>query len=495
MTDTNLSEFSALDPSRLTSATRGMDHHLLQFQSEGQGYHSQSQQGMESLIQSALLTMPSYPQQTLTHSPHGIVISGHERASTEALIPTSTHQHHSLYNTHMPSEIPLQLFPPQHLRQLPTSSMQQASPNTPQTPHHGYLNHSILPSSSQSQTQALSTTPRQPPVPLLPMPSSSPSSLELTLQQTHSQSNSPEQSPPGTRSDRLGRLGSHGGASRRIILSSKNSASGAGSISNGVTMTGAAGQNHATKDSSGKFPCVHCHKTYLHLKHLKRHLLRHTGDRPYQCVLCKDTFSRSDILKRHFQKCSIRRGNPGNLTHLAHAHDHQRKKQKGVREQTGTLESPTETSEPYSQDEALVGDGSVFVASMSGNLKRSIRACSQCVGSKLLCDGASPCGRCHQIEADCIYLSDELRRQSPGRGESSLFHLALYKLLTIPQAWIHASFTTSQHPHTITPIYKCIHKVCKHISKRLWQSVHHLPTHPSQIVLTQAWKIHRHSAL
>jgi hypothetical protein len=24
------------------------------------------------------------------------------------------------------------------------------------------------------------------------------------------------------------------------------------------------------------------------------------------CVLCKDTFSRSDILKRHFQKCSIR---------------------------------------------------------------------------------------------------------------------------------------------------------------------------------------------
>lgn len=28
------------------------------------------------------------------------------------------------------------------------------------------------------------------------------------------------------------------------------------------------------------------------------------------CVLCRDTFSRSDILKRHFQKCSIRRGNP-----------------------------------------------------------------------------------------------------------------------------------------------------------------------------------------
>jgi len=43
-----------------------------------------------------------------------------------------------------------------------------------------------------------------------------------------------------------------------------------------------------------------------------------TGDRPYMCHLCKDTFSRSDILKRHFQKCSVRRGNPTGANHLAH---------------------------------------------------------------------------------------------------------------------------------------------------------------------------------
>ncbi|KAK4995873.1 hypothetical protein LTR66_004412, partial [Elasticomyces elasticus] len=72
------------------------------------------------------------------------------------------------------------------------------------------------------------------------------------------------------------------------------------------------------KDAEGKFPCPHCNKTYLHAKHLKRHLLRHTGDRPYMCHLCKDTFSRSDILKRHFQKCSQRRGNPTGAGHLAH---------------------------------------------------------------------------------------------------------------------------------------------------------------------------------
>ncbi|KAF8537929.1 hypothetical protein BDD12DRAFT_688740, partial [Trichophaea hybrida] len=53
------------------------------------------------------------------------------------------------------------------------------------------------------------------------------------------------------------------------------------------------------KDKDGKFPCGECSKTYLHAKHLKRHMLRHTGIRPYECGLCGDNFSRSDILKRH----------------------------------------------------------------------------------------------------------------------------------------------------------------------------------------------------
>ena len=44
-----------------------------------------------------------------------------------------------------------------------------------------------------------------------------------------------------------------------------------------------------------------------------------TGVRPYSCGLCEDTFSRSDILKRHFQKCSVRRGNPTGANHLTHS--------------------------------------------------------------------------------------------------------------------------------------------------------------------------------
>lgn len=43
------------------------------------------------------------------------------------------------------------------------------------------------------------------------------------------------------------------------------------------------------------------------------------------CILCRDTFSRSDILKRHFQKCSIRRGNPTGASHLSHSQAHIKK--------------------------------------------------------------------------------------------------------------------------------------------------------------------------
>ncbi len=94
----------------------------------------------------------------------------------------------------------------------------------------------------------------------------------------------------------------------------------------------------AQKDADGKFPCPHCTKTYVHAKHLKRHLLirkcpfpssatvlgawlnnilADTGERLYMCVLCNDTFARVDVLKRHFTGCSTRRGNPDGFTHLS----------------------------------------------------------------------------------------------------------------------------------------------------------------------------------
>ncbi|KIY00559.1 uncharacterized protein Z520_03222 [Fonsecaea multimorphosa CBS 102226] len=95
------------------------------------------------------------------------------------------------------------------------------------------------------------------------------------------------------------------------------------------------------KDADGKFPCPNCTKTYLHAKHLKRHMLRHTGDRPYMCVLCNDTFSRSDILKRHFQKCSVRRGNPTGASHLSNPAAHIKKNQ-----QKAATASPASATTP-----------------------------------------------------------------------------------------------------------------------------------------------------
>ncbi|KKY19205.1 putative c2h2 transcription factor [Phaeomoniella chlamydospora] len=118
-----------------------------------------------------------------------------------------------------------------------------------------------------------------------------------------------------------------GSQGRRGILPSAPGRPGA--VPNGAN--GTAKNAIPPKDADGKFPCPNCNKTYLHAKHLKRHLLRHTGDRPYMCVLCKDTFSRSDILKRHFQKCSVRRGNPTGASHLSNPAAHVKKHQAAQR--------------------------------------------------------------------------------------------------------------------------------------------------------------------
>lgn len=57
------------------------------------------------------------------------------------------------------------------------------------------------------------------------------------------------------------------------------------------------------KNDKGKYQCVNCDKSYLHFKHLKRHYMKHTGNRPHVCRICQDTFCRSDILKRHYGRC------------------------------------------------------------------------------------------------------------------------------------------------------------------------------------------------
>ncbi len=61
-----------------------------------------------------------------------------------------------------------------------------------------------------------------------------------------------------------------GSQGRRGILPSAPGRPPVGSLGTGT------GKNAMipAKDADGKFPCPHCTKTYLHAKHLKRHLLR-----------------------------------------------------------------------------------------------------------------------------------------------------------------------------------------------------------------------------
>ncbi|KAF7505855.1 hypothetical protein GJ744_012477 [Endocarpon pusillum] len=128
-----------------------------------------------------------------------------------------------------------------------------------------------------------------------------------------------------------------GSQGRRGILPS---APGRATVTTNGVNGASKGAAMPAKDADGKFPCPNCNKTYLHAKHLKRHLLRHTGDRPYMCILCKDTFSRSDILKRHFQKCSVRRGNPTGASHLSNPAAHFKKSQNANNQAKSNANSP-----------------------------------------------------------------------------------------------------------------------------------------------------------
>lgn len=57
------------------------------------------------------------------------------------------------------------------------------------------------------------------------------------------------------------------------------------------------------RGANGKFNCSKCQKQYSHAKHLRRHLVKHFGLRPYACELCGKAFYRPDIRKRHVIRC------------------------------------------------------------------------------------------------------------------------------------------------------------------------------------------------
>lgn len=129
-------------------------------------------------------------------------------------------------------------------------------------------------SGTQSYPQVIAPAPLQGRLPdLRPMPSGgSTQPLSLPSQSTQSQMISQQSNLADGDSPPTHVVGSQG---RRGILPS---APGRAAAVAGSSTNNSKSATIPTKDADGKFPCPYCSKTYLHAKHLKRHLLRRQSD-------------------------------------------------------------------------------------------------------------------------------------------------------------------------------------------------------------------------
>ncbi|KAF1808149.1 hypothetical protein P152DRAFT_254083 [Eremomyces bilateralis CBS 781.70] len=111
------------------------------------------------------------------------------------------------------------------------------------------------------------------------------------------------------------------------------------------------------KGNSGSHVCPLCDTGFGRLEHLSRHIISHTGSKPYSCYVCHKSFNRKDTLLRHLP----------------------------IHEDTGRS-----SSKP----------GSIRIS----------RACAQCGKVRLRCDGESPCARCQSKGINCMYLGRSRKR-------------------------------------------------------------------------------------
>ena len=190
------------------------------------------------------------------------------------------------FNSHM-GQHPMGGLPPAPMLPQPTSQAPQQPPfSAPQSAHSAYA--SQQPQSGPRIAPALAPAP--------PRPNLDP--LATNFNQPPDRPGmwpGADQMPPMGPDGGMGNMGRDpnvhrvvGSQGRRGILPS--APGGAPVMPNG--MNGSPRPNAMpVKDADGKFPCPNCNKTYLHAKHLKRHMLRRESS-SYCSFQNRLTFSR-----------------------------------------------------------------------------------------------------------------------------------------------------------------------------------------------------------
>lgn len=232
----------------------------------------------QSLSSSSNRMRLSVPHRPYPSSPH---VASQQAPQISHSLPSMYDENESLAYRNLASQtamISSHLYPVSQAGSYPSyipNGLPQAnSPNSPYAQHQQSLSAAQAYSSQSSNPQPyqpyLSSHPASGRLPdIRPMPAgglNEPSSL-ASAHRISSSSNSLTLHD-GQEAQPTHVVGSQG---RRGILPSAVGRPAA------VPIGSANGQKTAnvpTKDAEGKFPCPHCAKTYLHAKHLKRHLLR-----------------------------------------------------------------------------------------------------------------------------------------------------------------------------------------------------------------------------
>jgi hypothetical protein len=236
-----------------------------------------------SIINSSTASASPYPahsdittgqllQQATSLPPHSLPPLQHSSEAMQSAYGSYPHTPRSTTAPNTPnSNNNMASYPPPPQQNSGRGSYQMMTNNPYQQAQQPYTTSSLMPqtSTAASHPQPIAPAPspggRVPPV-LRPMPAGG-VMPQPGLNSPYSQSPLMPQPPVLPESDQPTHVvGSQG---RRGILPSAPGrpaapAPGSASSKNQVPQ----------KDADGKFPCPHCTKTYLHAKHLKRHLLR-----------------------------------------------------------------------------------------------------------------------------------------------------------------------------------------------------------------------------